>query len=114
MLFEADGDGTKVLELVEEAFDEVSLSVESFVELWDVGAVWHGLEVGLGAACGQSVAQGVTVIGAISEEDLPGADTVQHVLGTAAIMGLTFRQFQRERIAVGIDHRVDFGGQSAA
>ena len=114
MLFEACGDGAKVFEFIEEAFDEVSLFVEFFVEPRDVHAVRHGLDVGLGAAFGQGNAQGIAVIGAVGEQGLAGADTVQHILGAAAVMGLALGQLQGERIAVGIDHRMDFGGQSAS
>ena len=114
MLFETRGDCTKVFELIEETFDKVSVFVEIFVEPWDVHAVRHGLDVGLGAAFGQGNAQGVAVIGAVCEQGLAGADTVQHILGATAVMGLALGQFQGERVAVGVDHRMDFGGQSAS
>ena len=73
-----------------------------------------GLMLAFAPRVGQSFAQGIAVIGAVGQQGLAVADAVQHVLGAAAVMGLAFGQFQGERIAVGIDHGMDFGGQSAA
>ena len=60
------------------------------------------------------VAQRIAVIGAIGEQDLAGAEAVQHIAGAPAVMGLAFGQLERDRIAVGIDEGVDLGRQSAA
>lgn len=114
MLFEACGDGAEVFELVEEALDEIAFFVKLFVEARDIHTVWHRLDVGPGTAFGQGGAQSVAVISPVGEQGLAAADTAQHVFRAAAVMGLAFGQFQGERIAVGINHGMDFCGQSAA
>ena len=74
----------------------------------------HRLDVGPGALGRHGVAQGVAVIGAVGEQDLPGAKAVEHVGGASAVMRLAFGQLQRDRQAVGVDQRVDLGRQAAA
>ena len=60
------------------------------------------------------LAQGVAVVGAVSEQDLPGLQAVEHVGGAAAVMRLALGQLDRDRHPVGIHQRVDLGGQAAA
>ena len=85
-----------------------------FKKVGYVFASEHRFDIGPGATLDQNPAQRVAIIGPVGQQGLAGADTVQHIGGASAIMGLAFREFQREWIAVGIDHRVDFGSQSAA
>lgn len=114
MLFEACGDGPEMLELVEEAFDQVAVAVEPGAEGRDVYPVRHGFDVGPGAALGHFHSQGVTVIASVGEQDLVCAEAVQQISSTATIMRLAFSQLERDGVAVGVHHGVDLGGQSAA
>ena len=112
VLFEAGCDGSEMLELIEEALDEVAVAVKEWAEGRDVLAVWHRLDVGPGPA--QGIAQPVAVVSAIGQRDLPVADAAEHVDGTASVMGLALGQLQQDRQAVGVDKRMDLGGQSAS
>ena len=105
---------SEVFELVEEALDEVAVAVEEGAEGRDVLAVWHRLDVGPGAACGEGLAQGVAVVGAVGQQDLAGAKRCEHVLGAAAVMGLAFGELRGDRQTVGVDQGMDLGGQAAA
>ena len=61
MLLEARGDGPEMLELIEEALDEIAETVEERAEGWDVDAPWHRFDVGEGAAVSQGLAQGASL-----------------------------------------------------
>ena len=41
------------------------------------------------------------------------AQVAQHVLSAASVVGLAFREFQRDRQAFSVDQGVDLGGQPA-
>src|SRR5258705_2303031 len=113
VLFEARGDSSEVLELVEEALHEIAEAVEKGAESWPVHAPGHGLDVGPGATLGHARAQRVAVIGAVGEQDLARTEGAEHVGGTLAVVGLAGAELQGNRIAVGIDEGVDLGRQSA-
>src|SRR6185437_8889932 len=113
VFFETGGDGSKMLDLVEEPLDEIAIAIKEGAEGRIVDAARHGLDVGPGAAGSEGLAQSVTVIGAVSEQDLARADAVEHVGGAPAVMSLTFGELERDRVAVGIDEGVDFRRQPA-
>ena len=103
-----------MLEFVEEPLDQIALSIETLVEAWWLEPVWHGLDVGSGAALCEGLAQGIGVVGPVGHEHIAAADRAQHVLGAAAVMGLAFGELQQDRQAAGVDQGVDLGGQPAA
>ena len=114
MLLVSGGDGPEVFEFTEEALDAVSVAVQEGAEGRDVLATGHGFDVCPSAAFGECRAQGVTVIGAIGEQDLAVAHFIQHISRTPAVMGLTLAELESDRQAVGIDESVDLGGQPAS
>src|ERR1700712_4012277 len=114
VLFESSGKGSKMLDPVEEALDEISVSVEEGAEGRDVDAVGHGLDVRPGAAFGQALAQRVAVVGTIGEQDLTGTKAVQNIDGAPAIVRLAFGELEGDRITIRIDESVDLSGQSAS
>ena len=67
MLFEASSDGPEVLNLVEEALDEVSEAIEEMTERWNVDPPRQGLDVGPSATFGRALAQSITVVGTVAE-----------------------------------------------
>ena len=107
------GDAAEVLELVEEALDEVALAVEREVAMARGDAIGLGRDDRGDAPRLQGQDQGVGVIGLVGQEG-PRADPGQQQLGLAKIAGLTGRQRDADRIAQGIDDDVDLGGQSAS
>ena len=107
-------DSPEVLEFVEEAFDEVTVSVEEGAERRHPLAAREWLDVGPGALRVEGGPQRIAVIGGVAEQDLIAAESAEHIGGTSAIMSLTFGQLQADRQAVGVDERVDLGRQPAS
>ena len=93
-----------MLELVEEALDQVAMTVEQAAESRDVDAVRHRLDVRPGTPMGHGRTQGVAVVDSVDEQDLAFADGVQHVGRAAAVMRLPFGQLEHDGM--------DFGGQA--
>ena len=58
--------------------------------------------------------EGVAILTSVRKQSLAGADALEHVGGASSVVGLAFTQFQPDRIAVGVDHCMDFGRQPAA
>ena len=113
VLFETCGDGTEVLELIEETLNEVAEAVEEGAERRDINASWHRLDIGPATASGYVPAQGIAVIGAVCEENLAFTDLAKHTSGATTIVRLTFRQLQCDRKSVGVDKSMDFRRQAA-
>src|SRR4051812_48085161 len=103
-----------MLDLAEETLDEVAIAVEEGAESRRVDPSRYGLDVGPGAALRQAHAEGVTVIGAVGEQDLAGAEAVEHVASASAVTGLALGELERDRIAIGVDEGMDLGRQSAS
>ena len=104
----ARGDSTKVFEFVEEALDEIAFAVERVV------ACTLHFTVGLGRnhrgdpSPREGVEQRIGIISLVAEEGVRvGVFACQVVI-------LTRRQHQFDRIAQGINKRMDFGRQSPA
>ena len=77
-------------------------------------AVRHRLDVGPGTPVSDKRTEAIAVESLVGEQDLSCANCIEEAVGAAAIMGLAFTQLQCDRISIGIDYRMDFGGQSAA
>src|SRR5579862_1861584 len=88
VFFEARSDGSEMFDLVEEALDEVAISVEEGAKSRDIDPSRHWFDVGPGAALGQRGSQRVAVIGSVGEQNLTGAEPVEQVVGASAIVGL--------------------------
>jgi len=114
VFFETGRNRSEMFEFAEEALDEVTIAVEEGAEGGDVDPSRHRSDVGPGSLISQGFTQGVTVIGPIGEKRLAGAHIVQHVAGALAVSGLALGEFERDRIAVGVDQSVDLRRQSAA
>ncbi len=71
MLFVARRHGSEMSEFVEEAFDEVPEAVEISAEGWDVHPVGHWFDVAPRALACEALSQGVAVVTAVGQEDLP-------------------------------------------
>jgi len=114
VFFEARGDRSEMFELVEKALDEISQTIEIGAEDGDVDPPRHRLDVGPSAALCEDLPESVAVVAPVCEQGLARADTVQHIDGAAAVMSLTLAQLERDRVAVGVHHGMDFGRQPSA
>ena len=88
VLLEAGGDGSEVFDLVEEPLDEVPVSIEEWAERWDVHPVRHRLDVGPGASFIEAGTERIAVVAAVGEQDLAGAEAIEHIGGAAPVMRL--------------------------
>jgi len=71
----------------------------------------HGPDVRPDTAFQHVGPQGIGVISAVSQQNVTWRQTVEHIRRTAPVMGLTRRDLQEDRQAIGIDQGVDLGGQ---
>ena len=107
------GDGTKVLEFIEEALDEIALAVEGKV------AGRRRLTIGFGRdhrsdfSLSERAAERIGIVCLVSDESFR-IDPFEQRLRASQIMGLTRREHHIDRIAERIDEGMNFGGQSAA
>ena len=106
-------DSAKVLEFVEEAFHEVALAVEG-----EIAWQWN-CPAGMGRndrsdlPVGEGFDEGISVIRLVADQSRWIGVRKQR-LRTSEVAGLSWRKHQLDRIAQGIDQRVNFGAQSAA
>ena len=102
-----------MFELVEEALDEIAFTVEGEV------ARARGFSVGFGGDDGgdRSIVEGgdegVGVEGLVSDQSA-GIDGFDQRFSTNEIVILARAEYDLDRIAKGVDERVNLGGQSAA
>ncbi len=114
MLVEAGGDGAIVLDLVEEALDEVAAFVEARTEGRWIYTLVERADVGPCTPADNLGAQRVAVVAAVSQQDAFARQRVEHVHGALAVVRLSFGELQRDRETARIDERVDLGRKPAA
>jgi hypothetical protein len=73
----------------------------------------HGFDVAASPVFGEPRAKSVAVAAAIGEKDLALSEAFEHVVGAAPVAGLAGGQLQESDQAVGVDERMDLGGQAA-
>lgn len=98
-----------VLDLVEEALDQIPSSIEIRAEAPDrivaIGAWWN---VGSGAFRGSDLSDPVGIVAAVGEQHRSALS------GEAVVVRLTSRQREPNRKAIGIDQHMNLAGQSTA
>ncbi len=101
-----------MLELAEEALDEIALTIDAFVDGAVDKTLAGGRNMGLGAAGPDQVEQCVGVVASISD-NVAAFETVEQLRGRAQIMGLAGGQHEAYRQAVFIDQSIDLVAQSS-
>jgi hypothetical protein len=102
-----------VLELVEEAFDEVAFAIEREIansrEL-SIGLWWnHRSDL----AAGERLDQRIGIVGLVADQGV-WVGAIEQRFCASQIVGLPGRDHQVDRIAQRINKDVNLGGQSAA
>src|SRR5262249_24937966 len=106
-------DGSEVLELVEEALNKIALAVECEI------ACSRGLAVVLGwndrrdLALGEGIDERVSVVSLVTDQGI-WVDVFDQRFRARQIMSLAGGEHELDRIAQGVDERMNLGGQSAA
>jgi len=110
----AGGDPPEMLELVEEALDEIALAVEFWIDgAHDPYIALRG-DVGCGAAGGEELDDGAGTVAAVGNGLAGGPQAFDQCREGGLVGGLTGREHQANGKAVAIDHGVDFCAQSSA
>jgi len=102
-----------MLEFIEEALDEITPFVEALAEGRQIGSIGHKSDIGARALCSEALAQGVGIVGSVTQKHIAATERAHHVLGAASVMGLAFGDLQENRQAAGIDKDMDFRSQPA-
>ena len=108
----AGGESAVLLELVEEALDEIALSIQGEVGLARLFSVGLGRNDGRDVAFYKRLDQRVAVIAFVSQECL-GIDLIEQRFGLTDIGRLARRERQRNWVTERIDNGVDLGRQAA-
>ena len=106
-------DRTKVLEFVEEALDEVALTIEGEVARQRDRAAGMGGDDWGDLPVGEAVEEGIGVVGLVTDQSR-WIGVLEQGLCTSKVSGLAWRKHQLDGIAQGIDEGMNLGGQSAA
>jgi len=110
----AGGYRSEVLDPVEEAFDEVALSVD----LWLDGAldlaIALGRDVRLRAVLDDEIEDSAGVIAAVGDGVACWAQAIEQWLNGSLVGGLARAQNEPQRQPTSIDYDMDFGAQSAS
>jgi len=105
--------GAELFEFVEEALDKIASAIEPFAKGGRVASLRHGSHIGSCAARCKCLAQGIGVVGAVSQQNVASADGAEHVFGATSVMGLAFGEFEQDWQAAGVNERVNLGCQPA-
>lgn len=114
VLFEASCDPAGVLEPVEEALDEIALSVQDFAVAPRHAPASRGRNAGPNAALAQKLPEPVRIVGLVGDEAAVGRQDIDQGGNGGEIVRLPWCQGQPDRQPAAIDHGMDFGGQAAA
>jgi hypothetical protein len=111
-LVEAGGDAPGVLELAEEALDQVALPVDAAIDGARNQALARSRNVGFGAGRPDQIEQRVGVVAAVGD-DMAASEAGEQIRRRTQIVRLSGGQHEPHWQAVFIDDGVDLGAQSA-
>lgn len=109
----AGRDAAEVLQLVEEAFDEIALSIDCAVDRALNLAVTAGRDMSPPAAAFDQIDQGASIISAIGDEIAAGFDLFDQCRCHRLVRRLARRQNDSHRQARLVDDGIDLGAQSS-
>ena len=109
----AGGDSSEVLQLVEEALDEIAQAVDGMVDRSLVLTIALGGDMRLRSMLGDEIDDVLGVVAAIGDGIARRFQAVEQSWYGGLIGSLARRQDEPDRQAVGIDDSVDLGAQSS-
>jgi len=107
----AGSNAPEVLELVEEALDQITLAIKCLAEAWFPFAIGFCRDVGNSALGLDQVADAIGIIGFVSKNDGARIETIEQAISGGAIMGLSGGQAEPDREPLRINDGVDLGGE---
>ncbi len=108
------GDAAEVLDLAEEALDEVALAIEHLAETGFPFAIGFGRDVWHRALRLDQIADPVGVISFVGQDDGAGIEAIQQPVCGRPIVRLTCCQAEPDREPLRIDERVDLGCETTS
>lgn len=110
----AGGDAAEVLQLGEEPFDQVALSVEPFAEARFPAPVALRRDVGRGTLVLDQVADAIGIVGLVRQHDGARAETIEQLIGDLPVVRLPCGQPEPDRESLRVDDDVDLGCKPAS
>jgi hypothetical protein len=102
-----------MLELVEEALDEIAFAIEREIAIPGRFAIGFWGNHRGDPPLSKQVDQRISVVSLVAKQGV-WIGAVDQLLRASQIVGLSRREYQCDRIAQGIDEGMDFGRQSSA
>ena len=112
-LIEARGDTSEVLELAEEALDEVALPIDLGIDGSLDLSVPLGGNAGHTACCRDQINDGAGIVSPVSDENLGRWQTGDQVGDGCLVGSLSGREHDADGQAILIDQGIDLGAQSS-
>ena len=112
-LVEARGDTPEVLQLAEEALDQIAAAIKLWIHRALHPDVALGRDVRLAAGASHQLDDGAAVVAAVGDQCLGRWHAGQEFGAERLIGGLSGRQHDPDRVAVLVHQRVDLGAQSS-
>lgn len=110
----AGGNTTEVLQLGEEALDQIALAVEPCAEVRLCPAIGLWWDIGERALLAERRPDAVSIVSLVRQNDCSGTNMIEQIFSSLAVMALSGGQTQPDREALPIDDRVDFGRKPAS
>lgn len=108
------GNPAEVLQLGEEALDQVPLTIEPSAEVRFCPAIDLGRDIGERSLRAERLPDAVGVICLVRQQDRSGTDMTKQIVSGLPIVALPSGQAQPDRETLPVDDRVDFGGEAAS
>lgn len=109
----AGSDAAEVLQLREEALDQVALAVEVLAEAGFTAPVALGRDVGRGALVLDQLTDAIGVVGLIRQHNGSRDEMVEQRVGDLPVMRLPCRQAEPDREPLRVDDDVDLAREPA-
>lgn len=103
-----------MLELAEEAFDQIAFAIEPLAEAGFPFAIGFGGDVRHRALHFDEVADAICVISLVGQNDGARIKAIQQAEGGRSVMGLPRCQAEPDREPLRVDNRVDLGREPAS
>jgi hypothetical protein len=112
-LVEACCDAAELLDTAEEALDEVSLSIDVWIDGTPDDASRAAWDVGAGTGSSDEVEDGVAVVASVSDDCQRRGKAGEQTWNGGHVGSLTGREQQPDRQSLFVDNGMDLGAQSS-